>query len=324
MIILNSILCFSLSWPLLGSAFAGSNLPTYLSLSPNLNGYTRFADGGPDSNWYIGFNNAWIVKLPPSPSGRYARAFIGARIGRAKTSPNANKPWIRELVGGKIYMAISHTASFTSEQSFFLTETKDLPLEADPQAAVDGVGPSDWFWIEIPLGMVSSIKPNYLVIWSPTKSFQNAAASPILAGAAVDETSGETRAWNNNAVLGVPPRTASGALRTPLNNINPALAIKLVPPNEGHVFVTEFSVQPYGRKVVVRFAAEGLGVSEAWLESSQDQLSWERISQPARRPPYFFTVNTDSTPSGTFIRGVARDERGNIGASNAYQVPYVR
>ncbi|OGR88768.1 MAG: hypothetical protein A3J74_03975 [Elusimicrobia bacterium RIFCSPHIGHO2_02_FULL_57_9] len=195
-------------------------------------------------------------------------------------------------------------------------------MEADPQAAVEGVGPADWFWTEIPLGLISSARPNYLIIWSPTKYFLSASSSPILAGAAVEDASGDTRAWNNNAISGVPPRSTSGALRTPLNNINPALAIKLVPTNDGHVFVTDFSVQPYGRKLVVRFAVEGLGVSDAWLESSSDQLDWERASRTLRRPPYYFTLN-DDTP-GIFIRAVAQDERGNMGTSTAYQVPYAR
>jgi hypothetical protein len=115
-------------------------VPTILTLAPSVHDYGRFADGGPDANWYIGFNNAWIVKLPPAPAGDFARAFIGARIGRAKTRPNAQKPWVRETIPGKVYIGISQTPAWSSEKSFFLAETSDIPAEPDPQASVDGVG----------------------------------------------------------------------------------------------------------------------------------------------------------------------------------------
>src|SRR5208282_1324933 len=111
-------------------------VPTYVTLAPTVHDYTRFADGGPDANWYIGFNNAWIVKLPAAPRGEFPHAFIGAKIGRAKTRPTPGKPWLRESLPGKVYIGISPTASWSSEQSFFLAETADVPAEADPQERV--------------------------------------------------------------------------------------------------------------------------------------------------------------------------------------------
>ena len=98
-------------------------LPTYLTLAPTVHDYNRFADGGPDANWYVGFNNAWIVKLPPAPPGEFLHAFIGARVGRAKTRANPEKPWIRETIPGKVYMGLSQTPSWNSEQSYFLANT---------------------------------------------------------------------------------------------------------------------------------------------------------------------------------------------------------
>ncbi|MFA4987843.1 MAG: hypothetical protein WC712_14795, partial [Candidatus Brocadiia bacterium] len=38
--------------------------PVIISLAGNINDFGRFADGGSDSNWYVGFDNAWIVRLP--------------------------------------------------------------------------------------------------------------------------------------------------------------------------------------------------------------------------------------------------------------------
>src|SRR6266576_594812 len=73
-----------------------SIVPTIVTLGASLHDYGRFADGGPDANWYVGFNNAWIIKLPPAPAGDFARAFVGAKLGRAKTRPVPSKPWLRE------------------------------------------------------------------------------------------------------------------------------------------------------------------------------------------------------------------------------------
>lgn len=297
--------------------------PTYLSLSPNLNDFTRFADGGTDGNWYIGFNNAWIVKLPPAPAGDFARAYIGARIGRAKTRPNPDRPWLRELIGGKVYMGISQTPAWSSEQSYFLAETSDISVEPVPSAELPHAGAADWFWAEVPLDRVSTTQPNYLVIWSPTKYFMQASSSPILAAATADASDAEPVAWNNHSILGVPPRMAAYSLETPLNNIYPALAIKLVPNAPADLNVTDFSLQRVGPKLIAAFSANGQDVSAAWLESSRDQLDWSRITRYRRQPPYMFTLKGERLPTpGTFLRGVARDGFGNTSASAPIQIPY--
>ena len=299
-------------------AFAGA---TYIALTPNINDFSRFADGGADGNWYVGFNNAWIVQLPPAPQG-FERAYIGARIGRAKTRPNPNKPWLREIIDGKIYMAISQTPSWTSEQSFFLVETNDVSAEAEAGAQTDGVGPAHWFWSEVPLSMVSTQKPNYLIIWSPTQYFVRASSSPILAATAA-EGENEAFAWNNHAILGVPPRTADQALETPLKNMHPALAIKLVPGVQSEVTVTDFALDRVGRDSIASFTASGQDIGEAWLEQSRDQLDWSRITKLAWHPPYAFTLTPDKLPPpGSFLRAVARDGLGNTGSSAPIQIPY--
>lgn len=299
-------------------------LPAYISLSPSINEFGRFADGGSDANWYVGFNNAWIVKLSPAPLGEFSRAFIGAKIGRAKTRPNPNKPWLRELIDGKIYMALSQTPSFGAEQSFFLAETSDIPLDPDPQAYVEGVGSAEWFWAEVPLSLLSFTRPNYLIIWSPTKYFLRASSSPILAAASLEdgEAPREPRAWNNHSISGVPPRNASGSLETPLN-FNPALAIKLVPPSQTEVNVSEFSLWKSGRKAVIQFSVWGENIVESWVESSRDQLDWQRVSRLVRRQPLVFSLAQDKIPApGWFLRGAARDVYGNTGFSEPYPIPY--
>lgn len=304
-------------------------VPTIVTLAPSVHDFTRFADGGPDSNWYIGFNNAWIVKLPPAPKGEFEHAFIGAKVGRAKTRPSKDKPWIRETIPGKVYIGVSQVSAWTAEQSFFLAETADIPADADPGHHADGVGASEWLWAPVPLSMVSFEQPNYLIVWSPTNYFTRASSAPILAAAAAEPPAEgeprETRAWNNRSLLGVPPRAPNLALETPLNSFLPALAIKLVPPlpDEPAITVNDLSVARAGKRVLVRFSAAGEDVSEAWVESSRDRLDWERISKLQRRPPYAFALGPDNSPApGLYIRGAARDISGATGYSEPYMIPY--
>jgi hypothetical protein len=286
------------------------DFPTYISLSDSLNDFSRFADGGSDSNWYIGFNNAWIVKLPPAPPGEYTRAFIGAKIGRAKTKPKKKRPWERRVIPGKIYMAVSQKPAFSAEQSFFLAETKDIPTEPDPKINLEGTGRSEWFWAEVPLNLVNFQFPNYLIIWSPSRNFRSATVSPILAAA--EKRPGEksqegNTAWNNHELLGVPPRKESGTLQTPIT-LKPALAIKLVPAAGGGLAVSDFSMRPRQDRMIFKFSAEGKNVELAWIEMSQDELEWRRVSRIKRTPPYFFEIPRSLVPQrGAYFRGKARD-----------------
>ena len=329
MIISNIVLAAALSAAatdgLQTSLSTSAIVPTIVTLAPSLHEYARFADGGPDANWYVGFNNAWIVKLPPAPAGEFAHAFIGAKLGRAKTRPVPDKPWLRETIPGKVYAGISASPAWSSEQSFFLAETRDIPAEADPQARVDGVGAGEWFWAEVPLSQVSFTGANYLIVWSPTNYFTKASSAPILAATDLEEPGGETRAWLNRSIQGVPPRTRGASLETPLNTLAPAIAIKLVPPGpeEPAVSVADFAVARAGKRVVVRFSAAGEDVAEAWVEASRDQLEWARVSRIQRRPPYVFALPLDKAPApGSFLRGAARDISGALGVSDGYMIPY--
>ena len=219
-------------------------------------------------------------------------------------------------------MGISQTPSFTAQQSFFLAETADLPQEADPQAHIDGVGSAEWFWTEVPSSLVSFSTSNYLIIWSPTSAFDASSSAPILAAAAVESVGpGETRAWNNRSISGVPPRNPNGALETPLNNLHPSLAIKLSPPASSEISVSEFLFESAGRKCIVRFSAWGENISDAWVEHSRDGLDWERVSRFERRQPFVFTLPPDKCPPGSYLRGVADDMLGTLGLSDPFQIP---
>jgi len=294
-----------------------------MSLAENINDFGRFADGGSDSNWYVGFNNAWIVKLPPAPAGEYARAFIGAKIGRAKSQSVSDSPWERARIPGKIYMAVSQTPSFGSDQSFFLIDAADIPAEPDANVNVPGTGHSEWFWTEVQVSQVSVERPNYLIVWSPTRDFRDAAHSPILAGLAAASEKGppEPVAWNNHAIQGVPPRSDNGALQVPIMNIRPALAIEMVAGNGRTVRVADLSAKTAGDDVIVRFTVEGKDVDLSWVELSQDELEWRRVSGYMRCPPYVFTLSRSLIPArGAYIRARARDIAAAEGRSNIWFV----
>ena len=301
-----------------------SRLPVYVSLASNINDFGRFADSGPDENWYIGFNNAWIVQLPPAPIGEYSRAFVGAKIGRAKTRVKpGGKHWEREVLPGKIYMAISPTPAFTAERSYFLTETADIPVEDDPRVYVPGTGHSEWFWTEVPSGMVSFSGPNYLIVWSTTRYFIESSSAPILAALEERSVNEEPRAWNNRSLGGVAPRRQEGTLETPLNNFKPAMAIKLIGPNDATVAVRECSAVTAGSDFIYRFSVEGEGIQAAWLERSADQLDWERFSGILRETPYQITVPRSRVPGrGTWVRAVARDQLHNEGHCDGVWIPH--
>src|SRR5437879_711393 len=74
-------------------------LPAFLALHPDVHAFRAFADGGWDGNWYVGFNTCWIVKLPKAPAGEYSRAYIGERLGRAKTrQKKGGASWDKESI----------------------------------------------------------------------------------------------------------------------------------------------------------------------------------------------------------------------------------
>ncbi|MBI4425091.1 MAG: hypothetical protein HY554_15270, partial [Elusimicrobia bacterium] len=277
-------------------------------------------------NWYIGFNNAWIVELPPAPIGEYSRAFIGAKIGRAKTRPKpGGRHWEREVIPGKVYIGISPTPSFSPDRSFFLAETADIPLEDDPRVYIPGTGSSQWFWAEVPAGMVSFSGPNYLIVWSPTRYFVGSSSAPILAAFEERAPGEEPRAWNNRSIGGVAPRRQEGTLETPIANLKPAIAIKLVPPNDGSVAVHECWAKRMSSDLVFRFSVEGESIESAWLESSADQIDWERFSRLVRQPPFQFTLAPGQIPQrGAYVRAVARDQLHNEGACDGVWVSHER
>ncbi len=306
--------------PARSEASSGPPFPVYLSLVPDLNQYYLYADGGWDGHWYVGYNSCWIVKLPPLPPGTYSKVFIGAKLGRAKTMSVAGKPWERAPRPGKIYMGLSQSPSFSSEQTYFLAKGEDIPLEPVPNDNIEGVDSSRWFWAKVPLKRVSADEPNFLAIWSSSEYFMSSSSSPILAGAENRIRRGNV--WLNRSIRGAPPRKADESLETPVHHLQPAMVIKLIPSNEYKVIIKGFVAKLDSRKILLSFSAIGQDVRAGWIELSHDKFYWQRISRIVTRPPYSFTLETSELPNDVYyLRAAAVDTLENSGHSRIITVP---
>lgn len=305
-----------------GPAFsARSPVPTYFSPEKNLGRHYLYADGGFHADWYVGYNNCWIIKLPPVPTGGYARAFIGAKLGRTKIM-SWPASWDPAPIPGKIYMALNQAPTFNSDHTYFLVDAADLPREPLPNDSLDGVDSARWVWAEIPLSRVSSEKDNYLALWSSSRYFTSASSAPILAasmsGGDVEDV------WLNRSIKGNSP-SGEGVLETPISGIKPAIAIKLVPLNEYKVFVKGFAAELTQSEINVFFAAIGEDIRAAWLEVSYDKFDWQRVTRYFFKAPYFWTFGRGAISRDMFyLRAAAQDNLENIGYSMAITVPAVQ
>lgn len=288
--------------------------PTYLAPDADLNAFTLFADGGFDGNWYVGYNNCWIVRLPKIPRGNWKSAYIGAKLGRAKTSPDDEKPWLRKTAEGKIHIGVNAKAQWTPRSSFVLTDTEDIPTEPVANISVDGVGAGRWFWVEVPLGRINSRGDNWIALWSPTNDFTSRTTAPIVA--AMRARDAENGVWLNRSIKGIPPRDEASSLETPVLNLVPAVAIKLVPQNGGAVVVHKLRLDATQNSAVAQLSASGTDLRLAWIESSEDKIDWKRITPFVPAPPFTFTIDPERiSKNGTYIRGAASDDLENVGFS---------
>jgi hypothetical protein len=300
----------------------GKNTPSaeYIALEPDINQYYQYANGGWDGNWYVGHNSCWIVKLPPISTRNYKKAFIGAKLGRAKTARNSgDKPWMSIPLEGKIFMALAQKAGFTSRDSYMLVENPDIPVESPKNESSVMAGHSQWFWVEVPLNKISAYKPNFLALWSNANEFISSDNSPIVAGA---NTNGMgLSAWLNRSGKGAPPRDASKALEIPLKGIAPALAVKLVPKNNLKVEIHNFEVEYTKHGLFVSFDAGGQDIYRGWIEISHDRFHWSKLSRFIFGPPYMITLYKENLPEGVFyIRTAAADTLENTAYSKEKEI----
>jgi hypothetical protein len=298
-------------------------LPVYLSTLTNLNDYSLFANGGWDGNWYVGFNVCWMVELPKPLPGNYSKAFIGAKLGRMKTRSIKGKPvWEEEPIPGSIYISVNSTPSWKQSNSYFLTDTRDIPLESDPVNALEGVGESRWFWTEVPLSAVNSGGSNFLALWSPTEYFVSTTSSPILAGG---WGGNEVHSWLNNDVKGYPPLEPKSSLKTGVSAFEPAIAIKLVPAGTEQEIIIKIRQIADGRAKTPHktFIASITGeeIEKAWLEIAGSDGSWNKHGAYVFTPPYSFSLRPEILPEGKMeVRVSATDVWGNTGSSDPVEI----
>lgn len=306
----------------------GDAQPVYLAEVSNPNDFVLFANGGGwDGNWFVGYNTCWVSKLPAAPAGEYKRAFIGAKLGRMKTESIPGRPsWEKRPIPGEVNIAVAQEPLWPQSRRFVLTETGAIPLEGDAENAVEGVGESNWFWVEVPVRFVSTERENYVALYSPTPALSKAARAPVLAAAP-----GDTRqnTWLNSTVKGEPPFNREDALKTPVTYFEPAIAIKLVPVNREEVEVRLRRRPPEDDhlledKVELSADVHGKGIQSVWVEYSTDTRVWRPAGLPLSGAPYIFTVKRGQLLEGANrVRVAATDVLENKGVSETltFHVP---
>ena len=303
-------------------------MPVYLAELSNLNDYSLFANGGWDGNWYAGFNVCWMEEIPAPPPGNYVRAFVGAKLGRMKTRPVAGKPvWEKEPIPGSIYLSLNSTPSWTQANSYFLVDTRDIPLEGDPENALEGVGESRWFWAEVPVNAVNQLGSSFLALWSPTEYFVSTASSPILAGGWGGGSSNNS--WLNNDVRGYPPLNPAAALKTGISAFEPAIAVKLIPAGADQDIIIKVTQVAEGRaktanKTLIT-SVTGEEIEKAWLEVQSSTEPWKKHGRYVYSTPFSFTLKPELLPEGKIkVRVAASDIWGNKGSSDPIEMQVSR
>ena len=302
-------------------AFAAkSPVPAYHSLEKNLSKYYLYADGGFNADWYVGYNNCWVVKLPPVDAGAFARAYIGAKLGRAKII-SWPMSWDPRPIPGKIYLALNNAPTFNSEHMYFLVDAADLPREPLPNDHLDGVDSARWFWTEIPLSRLSADKPNYMALWSSSRYFTASSSAPIVAAAKSDSV--EEDVWLSRSIKGNPP-SGDGVFDIPISGLKPAIAVKLVPANEYKVFIRGFVAELDEASITASFAVIGEDIRATWLEISYDKFDWQRVTRYMFKAPYFWSFGREELSRDMFyLRAAAVDNLENTGYSKEVVIPAV-
>jgi len=316
---------------------ASPDAPVFVAQIPNPNDYSLFANGGWDGNWYVGYNNGWIKKLPLIPPGNYARAYIGAKLGRMKTLPPVGRPPQFSPVPGELWMAVASTPSWKAGRRYRLTTTADIPLDGNAEYALENIGESEWFWTEVPLEAINYSGDNYLALWSPTPELISVSSAPVLAAAWGGK---DVNTWIAKDIRGEPPMDAGAALATGLSYFQPAMAIKLIPAEGGarqgrpaggpHPMKVRILAWQNGTpdhlKPVMTGSVDGESVERVWIEYNTAarhgdivENPWTQIGRPLWKPPYMFSLEQSSLPKGKILLRMAA---ANLWEEQAASAPF--
>lgn len=305
-------------------------LPTYLCALPNINNYDIFANAGWDGNWYVGYNVCWIKKLPAPQKLDYIKAFVGAKIGRAKTESVAGSPlWDKKPIKGDIYISLASTPAWRDNQKYLLAATDDIPLEGDFENALEGVGEARWFWTEVPLDGVNFEGPNFIALWSPTQYFVTRDTAPILCGG-WGVRNAEATTWLNDEITGSAPSDINKSLKTPISVFEPAIALKLVR-RESIQQITIVIADIYEDKSekhnkIISASIEGSQIERSWIEVTPiNKNAWKKLGRFLYNPPYIFTIVPAELPEGKiYVRVACEDIWSNTGYSRPVEMSVER
>ncbi len=277
--------------------------PKFVSLIDDLNMYYLYANGGFHADWYVGYNNAWIVKLPPIDKEGYVKAFIGAKLGRAK---NTSYPTASDLkpIESKIFVSISDSPKFPPK-AYLLCENSDIPFEALEEESIRWVDSAKWFWTEIPLKAISSDKDNYVAIWAQSQNLTSSQTSPIIAAGYLDD--GKENVWVNTSIKGS-ISTVENSLEIPISGIKPAIVIKLIKENDYRVVIKNFSYYTTSDLHSFSWNVIAADAQKSWLEISFDRIKWDRLSRYIFSPPYSISFKSTEIPQDVFyVRACSTD-----------------
>jgi len=288
----------------------GETVPLFVSELSAPADYQYFATSGWTGNWYVGYDHGWVQELPPVPKrDDYKLAFLGAKLGRSKPDKDAT-----------IKIGVSQDKKWGRKNSFNLMRVRDIPLEGDSAVPLAGVGEARWFWVEIPIGLVSKEQPNYVALWTKDPFLVSASTCPILAAGSreniqesspyhIGPVSGVKNTWLVENYYGDP---STGTWR-PISFYEPALAIKLIPENKHIINISLIELNSGS----ILCSIEGTDVVCAWLEISKTGSGkWERYGRYLWDPPYIFDTSKISIERGRYrVRVGARDNWHNIGYS---------
>jgi hypothetical protein len=292
---------------------AAPDAPVFVAQVPNPNDYALFANNGWDGNWYVGYNNGWIKKLPAIPKGNYVRAYVGAKLGRMKTLPPVGRPPRFNPVPGEIWMAISSTPAWTPSQRFKLTTTEDIPLDGNSEYALENTGESQWFWAEVPLEAIDFSGDNFLALWSPTPELVSVSSAPVLAAAWGGK---DVNTWLAKDIRGEPPKDAKTALSTGISYFQPALALKLIFAANPHPMQARIiswqNGTPDHLKPVIAASVEGESVERVWVEYDASvrhgdgiKGHWAPLGRPLWKAPFTFSLDQEKLLKGKVLLRIA-------------------
>ncbi len=230
---------------------------------PNIHEYELFANNGWTGNWYVGYDHCWIVKLPAVKEiKKFNKAFLGVKLGRAKTAKQLETALQAEIDGQKkkesaenlpVYISVSDDADFSDNKKHIAAFNSEIPLEGDYNEALNNVGSGRWFWKEVPLSSISADKENFVAVWSDNGLFTSASYAPVIAAG---WSAKDKYAYLSTDNFGKAPEN----LEKKISFFTPALCIKLVPENKKELKV---EIKKAGiNEGILRVCADVKGVPE--------------------------------------------------------------